>query len=291
MNLLKVKETLNSPYPFYENQKQAMTISISVGVFIAFFCYIFKPFELNLMSTAQLLGYGVIAFLVSFLFSVVLPLVFKKYLTNDGWTIYKEFVWILAIMMCLGTAVYFYSAYVLYNTLSFSLPKFILTVFNTVVTAIIPTISILLYKKLFIYKRIVKEVEAIDARVIEQSGEYPFYKNEGKIKIYSENNTESLELYTNEFLYIVSSGNYIEIYFEKDNIVQKKLIRNNISKVTKQLESIPHVMRCHRSYTVNLKKVKNISGNLQGYQLYFKNTSEIVPVSRSYTKRLKKYFL
>lgn len=291
MNLLKIKKTLNSPYPFYENQKQALTISVFAGIFIAIFCYIFKPFELDEMSVIHQLGYGVIAFSVSFLFSIILPLIFKKQLTNKGWTIYKEFIWILSIMLCLGIVTYFYSAYILFNTFRISLPKFLLTIFNTTVTAVIPTASILLYKNLYTYKKIVKEVEKIDARVIEQTGEYPFYINKGRIRVYSENKKEFIDIYINEFLYLISSGNYIELYFEKDKTIQKKLIRNNISKAVEWFENIPDVMRCHRSYIVNLKKVKNISGNLQGYQFYFKNTSDIIPVSRSYTKKIKNYFL
>jgi DNA-binding LytR/AlgR family response regulator len=54
-----------------------------------------------------------------------------------------------------------------------------------------------------------------------------------------------------------------------------------------QLKKFKNIIRCHRSYIVNLENIENISGNLQGYQLNFKQYTEQVPVSRSYTKKIK----
>ncbi len=242
-------------------------------------------------SESQQLGYGLVVLVVCLFYSIVLPFLFKRQLRNKGWTIAKEFVWILLIFSSLGTITYFYSAYILYGTLVFSFGEFAITLFNTTITAILPTIPILLYKKIFVYRRIIREVEKIDARVIDQSDQHFFYQSDGKISLESDNNDSPIDIYMNEFLYLAASGNYIEVYLEKDNTVSKKLIRNNISKVAKQFDNFEDAMRCHRSYIVNLKKVNNISGNLQGYQFYFKNTPNVVPVSRSNTKKVKEYFL
>ncbi|NNK69400.1 MAG: LytTR family transcriptional regulator [Flavobacteriaceae bacterium] len=50
-------------------------------------------------------------------------------------------------------------------------------------------------------------------------------------------------------------------------------------------------MRCHRSYIINVDHVQHISGNLQGYQLELSGFQDLVPVSRSYTRRIKTLLL
>lgn len=47
------------------------------------------------------------------------------------------------------------------------------------------------------------------------------------------------------------------------------------------LAEFPEFYRCHRTYIVNLQKVKHISGNAQGYKLHLENIDTLIPVSRS----------
>ncbi len=41
------------------------------------------------------------------------------------------------------------------------------------------------------------------------------------------------------------------------------------------------VIRCHKSYIVNLNKVNRISGNAKGYKLQIDELDFLIPVSRS----------
>jgi len=52
-----------------------------------------------------------------------------------------------------------------------------------------------------------------------------------------------------------------------------------------QLKAYPYILKIHRSYIVNLKAIKFISGNAQGYVLHLKNyPQKTIPVSRSKIK-------
>ena len=58
-----------------------------------------------------------------------------------------------------------------------------------------------------------------------------------------------------------------------------------------QLKEFNSIIRCHRSHMINASKINKASGNLQGYQLQFLNFPDTIPVSRSYTKKIKNNIL
>ncbi|HMT30713.1 MAG TPA: LytTR family transcriptional regulator DNA-binding domain-containing protein, partial [Bacteroidia bacterium] len=47
------------------------------------------------------------------------------------------------------------------------------------------------------------------------------------------------------------------------------------------------IIRTHRAYLVNLRKVKKVEGNSQGYRLVFENVDETVPVARRSSSLVK----
>ena len=278
---------LNYPYPFYENTKQGFKISFSIGLFIAIFCYLFMPFGLDKLNSSGRLGYGLVSFLVCGLYIVILPLIFKNVLQNKGWKIYKEIIWILLINLSLAFANYFYTGYLFNAGYKFNFRIFLFVLTCTVIIAVIPAITIILYKQLFVYKKIVKEVAQLDSQIMAKNDSYNYVVPQKKLAITSENNKDIIEIKESDLMFIASAGNYIELYFLNDNTIEKKLLRNNISKVEQQLKKFKNIIRCHRSYIINLDKIEKVSGNLQGYQLSFKNMQEHIPVSRSYTKTIK----
>jgi len=81
-------------------------------------------------------------------------------------------------------------------------------------------------------------------------------------------------------LFIHAFDNYAIIHSIKDSKYQKEIIRTTLKKTKEDLTEYPNFYQCHKSYIVNLDKVIKVSGNAQGLKLYFKNTHEIIPVSR-----------
>ena len=83
-----------------------------------------------------------------------------------------------------------------------------------------------------------------------------------------------------------------------ENTLKKVTYRVILSSFEVQLKEASNLVRRHRSYIVNLKKVKNISGNAQGLKLELINQSEIIPVSRNiyplssnFFYRIRNYFM
>ncbi len=109
---------------------------------------------------------------------------------------------------------------------------------------------------------------------------FPDEKGELKITIVLEN-----------LLYIDSSENYATIHYLNKSKVSHFLIRNSLKWMEKNLTIDSPLVRCHRSYIVNLDKVKVFRKTKDGFflELDAENTSDI-PVSKTYYERVKTKF-
>ncbi len=105
----------------------------------------------------------------------------------------------------------------------------------------------------------------------------------------AENEKDTLTLALDELLFIESADNYSEIVFLQNEKTKKSLLRGSLSRFEEQAQH-PDVLRCHRSYIVNLGQVESISGNAQGYKLQLKNCATPIPVARRYGDLVMGYF-
>ena len=89
------------------------------------------------------------------------------------------------------------------------------------------------------------------------------------------------------FLFIESSGNYIEVHYLENNKETRITVRNTIKNSINYFSHIPEVLQCHRAFIVNSSKIKNAKGNSQGLRLTLENCDSEVPVSRGYVEKIK----
>ena len=90
-----------------------------------------------------------------------------------------------------------------------------------------------------------------------------------------------------DLLYIESADNYSSILFKKEGKREKELLRSSLSRLETQIEN-PRVVRCHRSYIVNLDHVISVTGNAQGYKLHLGDSGDTIPVARKYSHLVDK---
>lgn len=278
-------------YPFYEDARQAFKLSIGIGFFIGFFCYLFRPFGLDELGRLELLGFGGVSFIVCSFYMILLPLLFKNVLHHRNWKVYKEILWILLITTSIATANYFYLGFIFDAGYSFNSSIFFFVLTSTVLVAIIPAITIILYKQVFVYKKIIKEVEKLDAKLVSREVIFDNADATKKLHFKSDTKKNDVILQIDEFIALSSFGNYLEILFYQNEKVTKQLIRNTISNIEKDLSEVESVVRCHRSHMINIDKVVKVKGNLQGYQLFFDAIEIQIPVSRSYAKKIQQAIL
>ncbi|MFK7847587.1 MAG: LytTR family DNA-binding domain-containing protein [Rhodothermales bacterium] len=100
-----------------------------------------------------------------------------------------------------------------------------------------------------------------------------------------ENDRESFSVAANDLLFISADRNYILIHTRLEE--KPHLLRSSLKTIEAQLVGST-VIRCHRSYMVNLRQVVHRRRLSRSLQLSLKNSTSIVPVSASYIEEVER---
>ncbi|GAB3895101.1 LytTR family DNA-binding domain-containing protein [Larkinella knui] len=288
-------QLLNQPYPCEDPVRRRWAKAFWIGVFVGLFLLIFQPFGLNTWNTPyktlKILGFGLISLLVTAGLSLSLPVLLPKQFSNDRWTVGREILWITTHMTLIGLANYFYINWLtgsaIYSSGLFGMiiVTFVIGVFPSAGTVLVNYIV-----KLKRYQQLAREFP-----VREHHAGNPADGPDQRILITltAENEKDSLVFPPTDLLYIESSDNYSTIVHLKNGQPVKTLLRSSLSRLESQLgANDPSItarnpmVRCHRSYIVNLEKVERVTGNAQGYKLHLQDGLFQIPVARKYNDTL-----
>lgn len=276
---------LNKPYPLYERK---WVLIIAISLFVSIFLVVFQPFGLqNLRSEYKLLllaGYGAVTFLVLILDMIIFPFIFPSCFREERWTILKQVLWVSWIVLSISLGNYFYS--VLFQIFPGVGWKGIAIFAGfTFAIAILPVAVVTMLNHTLLLKRNLASSGKINESLsIRHRVETDQVK---PIVVFSESGKLELETDESSLLFLSSEGNYVNVWYETDNKISRKLVRNTLKEVEKQLHGANDMFRCHRAFIVNLDHVNSVSGNSQGYRLTVDGVEEEVPVSRSYVRSFR----
>ena len=96
-----------------------------------------------------------------------------------------------------------------------------------------------------------------------------------------EGTRDKIALSLSSFLYCRSQDNYVAVYYVEKSSIKKQLLRGSLGKMLDSIEH-PAIVRCHRSFVVNLHQVKAVKGGKKEIKLFLGHESIPVPVSRSF---------
>jgi len=105
------------------------------------------------------------------------------------------------------------------------------------------------------------------------------------IKFNSENHKEFISISIANFLYLKSSGNYVEVYYLSDGTVKNSLIRNSLKSIENKYQGHQNLIKCHRSYLVNPIHIKSVLRQKGKTELDLGQS--IIPVSGKYEAHFK----
>jgi hypothetical protein len=98
----------------------------------------------------------------------------------------------------------------------------------------------------------------------------------------SDNQKDQVSMALTDLLYLESQDNYVAVVYMDQGVRRGALIRSSLKRLEGSLGE-PALIRCHRSYIVNLLRVRSCYGNRHGLKLGVDGADGSVPVSRSYT--------
>jgi hypothetical protein len=102
--------------------------------------------------------------------------------------------------------------------------------------------------------------------------------------------TLRLSIKFNNLYYIESFDNYVNIYYENKGKIARFLLRRSLKSIEDHYADYP-LVRCHRSYIVNINKVKVLRKDKEGIflDLDYLDLPDL-PVSKTYSEQVVKLF-
>lgn len=256
---------LQKKYPFDPQLKHHLLLAVGLAIWIFCFLVFTEPLDVNEFSSKEkwqyLPFYGICGGCTYLIFLPLQKLLFKK---NTTWTVQKELLFILGIIIIGGVLARLIYLYIIVpnEPNAYSVSYFITSIYIPALTAILP---IIIFGRWAFGKYEEKKLE------------------DQKIKINGEGNYEGLVLHSNDLISIKADDNYIEVLYIASGLFKKHLIRNKLSVIEKEH---PQLIRTHRSYLINpfhFKRWKTGQGKL--IAIMFSDIE--IPVSKTYAKIVK----
>lgn len=270
---------MEKPYPnddtFWTKVRRAVIFGLFVTIFLAYF----RPFHFDTIEGLALytisLHFGTITFLSIIFIGVVIPYFAPKFFESQNWVVWKEFVFTSSNFIFIGLANAVFLYFMNYVQGTFWEVIIDLQV-RTLTVGIIPVLFYIYYDQAKYFKKYALEAEKLSSQI----RQHPIDLKEDKLLVFKNENGEiEYQVPTSQLLFVKSDGNYLELMIKEADKVNKQLLRNRIKNVLEELPAI--FVRCHRSYIVNLEKVRQVDGNARGYELSLSDTDLKVPVSRN----------
>ena len=255
----RLKDIWRVPYPAYITSWKTVTVPAAI---IFLILYLLEPFGLSRLESGLLwvsLGAALISAGVSSVFAWALPRVFPRWYAERGWTLGKEVVNTLALLLAIAVCIWLYVAWLTSMMLSFRL--FFIVLLWVLILGAFPTVFFAMWNRNIQLAR-----NLCEARKMNQSLPVkPEVQEPSSVPLVFLGDTrEMLEIDAMSFLYAESEGNYVRLHYLS-----------------------PH----DRAYLVNLHRVTRVDGNSQGCRLRLEGCADEVPVSRSYVKGIKALLL
>jgi hypothetical protein len=283
-NALKV--WLLRPMSHYNIPMQRGIQALLFGFFVFAFLYFFQPFQLDQTGSRMLsicVGFGLVTTVAMLVLNVLVPVLFAAFFQENAWKVWKELSWTLINLSFIGLANFLYFSWL--QEQPFRLDGILWFQVATWAVGVFPVSIFILIREQRARTRYQTLSSGLSYQLRQKKDRTS--KQDEYIKLVAQNQSDALQMHSDQLQYIMASENYIVVYYFEKDCLQKKLLRMTLKSAEEVLAGIPTFFRCHKSYLVNLNRVSDISGNAQGYKLHLEHCPEPVPVSRQYNAEIK----
>lgn len=111
------------------------------------------------------------------------------------------------------------------------------------------------------------------------------------VQILDEKGEMRLSVRRENLVLIESADNYVCVYYLNGDKTKKTMVRNTLSRVAEHLKG-SRIVRCHRSYMINLDHVKILHRDKEGVfiELGIESMPD-VPISRTYADNIREWLV
>lgn len=278
--LIALNEAFRLPMATSIRSLRGLLISLLVGLFVAIIAVGMQPFGLDLFTHEQktelLLGFGGVATFAMLIVKFILPAIFPKFYDKQNWTIARQTLHFLIMVLLITSLIVVYSN--IFHIITFK----IIDILKIFALSIIPVII-----TTFIQQRVFQNKFAACAELI--NGALQKLANAESAQTLSAlvlgEKGERLSLLPNQFIYAETAKDTADIYWQNFLGVEKTTIHADIEK---ELSANDQFIHLDKHIIVNIKGILKVEGNARGYQVRIARTTREIAVPWRFHKKLER---
>lgn len=281
---------MHKPIPaFIYSKANQIFMILFVPLFALVFIGTYRPFDfdrigdildphINISDETLMLLTALIMAVCGMAIGAVSRLIMGYYTKRNRLTYLGYIIWILSEIVAMATL---FTLFSLFTDIAKPLPELFRNSFiNTVLIVFIPyTLSYILFvlrDKIHQLRALRKQIEANET-VLQKA----------YIQILDEKDEIRLSIKRENLVLIESADNYVCVYYINGDKTKKTMVRNTLARVAEHLKGTS-VVRCHRSYMINLEHAKVMHRDKEGVfiELGIEGMPD-VPISRTYSENVR----
>ncbi len=260
---------------YLTSRKNIVALVIFTAIFALVFINVYAPFNVNKwleVTRIRLFLYSSLVILTGMLVIVVSRIIMFLYSKFKHLNYWQYIVWVIGEILSMSFVYAIFVKFILTDSRDF-MDIWTISIKNTSLILLLPYTFIWLY---FAWRENAVKLDKYSDELLPGSSPakmIPFTDDNGNMRISIKND---------DLLYLSSADNYVTIHYISGGKISKFLIRNSMKNYEEQFKS-KSLTRCHRSFMVNIEKVKIIRKEKDGFHLELDapvNTS--LPVSAKY---------
>lgn len=283
-----------TPIPsFIYKKKNQITMVLFVPFFVLAFILIYRPLDFNQLDEKILpwlnispqLKNHILSFcivLIGMAVAAISRVIMAAYTKKHAISYVAYIVWValeIVIMTLIYTIVSVFTAdeqdptSIFYNTL-----------LKAILILLIPYVMTYIY---FIWQERVKELKTIRKRLEEDETAL----QKAYIQIFDDKGKMQLSVRRENLIALESADNYVCVWYINGEVTKKMMVRTTLKLVSEQLAHT-NVLRCHRSYMINLDRVKVLRREREGIfvELGIEGLPDI-PISKTYSESITRWLM
>lgn len=264
---------LNSTFPYLDKLRYRLLHVLIILVFSVFFLLIFEPFNIKawLKYPEWLKDLGLISLALTFSSIIACSqLLVRPLIHINNFRVWHLAAWLLAEIVVVTVILTIMFAD---NTRGF-FGEILITLKFTTAGLVLPySFSILIL--VLVYQK--NRLASTTGHPADAAGLVTIKDERGQVKFSVDKQS---------VVYLESTDNYVSIYFLQDGNIKKEMVRNSMKAMEKHVSSLG-LVRCHRSFIVNIGNVQWLKKNGRNYIFKMKYCNTVIPVSRAFVPAIK----
>ena len=267
-----VESFLNRPFELSVRKKGGWSCIFALSICTPLFIYIQQPYGISHWhqphKALYVAGFGFVFLLAYSIAYAVLPHYCKRFYAPENWTMRRELLTTLLFFVLLGFANWLYEGLLIEKT-ELTLYSMLKVQFFTFSYGLMPKVAkvlLLRWHYLFPVSDIITltPVESNFLQTVES--DFPIHTIQ----------------------YIKANKNNIHLHHYQNGKHYSHISRCTMIQTATNMQKLPHFVRCHNSYIVNMQHVDHSKSRVRTNKLCIKNSDVEIPVSKKYKSAITK---